>query len=146
MQSSFPLSVARSIQEGLVSSERDHSVLHQAGRLLCRLSNDFLLPTMITFLNDRDWQTRAAFFREVPCMAAQAGFAGMEAFLLPCVEQASFWTLKSAQRLSMMRTGVLDNKDRRTMPAGKLLQGAGKDWRCSVVVRYSCRSGIRCQV
>lgn len=43
---------------------------------------------MITFLNDRDWQTRAAFFREVPCMAAQAGFAGMEAFLLPCVEQA----------------------------------------------------------
>lgn len=54
----------------------------------CRLSNDFLLPTMITFLNDRDWQTRAAFFREVPCMAAQAGFAGMEAFLLPCVEQA----------------------------------------------------------
>ena len=44
---------------------------------------------MITFLNDRDWQTRAAFFREVPCMAAQAGFAGMEAFLLPCVEQAS---------------------------------------------------------
>ena len=54
-----------------------------------RLSNDFLLPTMITFLNDRDWQTRAAFFREVPCMAAQAGFAGMEAFLLPCVEQAS---------------------------------------------------------
>ena len=53
-----------------------------------RLSNDFLLPTMITFLNDRDWQTRAAFFRDVPCMAAQAGFAGMEAFLLPCVEQA----------------------------------------------------------
>ena len=56
--------------------------------LPCRLSNDFLLPTMITFLNDRDWQTRAAFFRDVPCMAAQAGFAGMEAFLLPCVEQA----------------------------------------------------------
>jgi phosphoinositide-3-kinase regulatory subunit 4 len=53
-----------------------------------RLSNDFLLPTMITFLNDRDWQTRAAFFRDVACMAAHAGFAGMEAFLLPCVEQA----------------------------------------------------------
>lgn len=61
----------------------------QPRMLLRRLSNDFLLPTMITFLNDRDWQTRAAFFREVPCMAAQAGFAGMEAFLLPCVEQAS---------------------------------------------------------
>ncbi len=55
---------------------------------LCRLSNDFLLPTMITFLNDRDWQTRAAFFRDVSCIASQAGFSGMEAFLLPCVEQA----------------------------------------------------------
>ena len=56
-----------------------------------RLSNDFLLPTMITFLNDRDWQTRAAFFRDVACMAAHAGFAGMEAFLLPCVEQARLY-------------------------------------------------------
>ena len=56
-------------------------------RMPCRLSNDFLLPTMITFLNDRDWQTRAAFFRGVACMAAHAGSAGMEAFLLPCVEQ-----------------------------------------------------------
>ena len=55
--------------------------------LHCRLSNDFLLPTLITFLNDRDWQTRAAFFRGVACMAAHAGTAGMEAFLLPCVEQ-----------------------------------------------------------
>ncbi len=43
---------------------------------------------MITFLNDRDWQTRAAFFRDVSCIASQAGFSGMEAFLLPCVEQA----------------------------------------------------------
>jgi hypothetical protein len=51
------------------------------------LSNDFLLPTMITFLNDRDWQTRAAFFRDMACMASQAGSSGMDAFLLPCVEQ-----------------------------------------------------------
>lgn len=59
----------------------------------CRLSNDFLLPTMITFLNDRDWQTRAAFFRDVSCIASQAGFSGMEAFLLPCVEQARSFSL-----------------------------------------------------
>lgn len=57
--------------------------------LVHRLSNDFLLPTMITFLNDRDWQTRAAFFRDVACIASQAGFSGIEAFLLPCVEQAN---------------------------------------------------------
>ncbi|EIE24687.1 hypothetical protein COCSUDRAFT_258, partial [Coccomyxa subellipsoidea C-169] len=61
---------------------------HLATVLGRKLSNDFLLPTMITFLNDRDWQTRAAFFRDVSCIASQAGFSGMEAFLLPCVEQA----------------------------------------------------------
>lgn len=52
-----------------------------------RASNDFLLPTMITFLNDRGWQLRAAFFQHIPCMGACAGFAGLEAFLLPCLEQ-----------------------------------------------------------
>ncbi|BDA42626.1 probable phosphoinositide 3-kinase regulatory subunit 4 [Coccomyxa sp. Obi] len=57
---------------------------HLASVLGRKLSNDFLLPTMITFLNDRDWQTRAAFFRDVSCIASQAGFSGMEAFLLPC--------------------------------------------------------------
>ncbi len=53
-----------------------------------RHSNDYLLPTIITFLNDRDWQLRAAFFRHIPCLAATTGIAGLEAFLLPCVEQA----------------------------------------------------------
>lgn len=53
---------------------------------------------MITFLNDRDWQTRAAFFRDVACMASQAGFAGMEAFLLPCVEQVLYPGLHGTQR------------------------------------------------
>lgn len=54
-----------------------------------RTSNDFLLPTMITFLNDREWRLRAAFFSNIACMGASAGFAGLEAFLLPCLEQAS---------------------------------------------------------
>lgn len=56
--------------------------------LPCRASNDFLLPTMIAFLNDRSWQLRAAFFAHIPCMASCAGLAGLEAFLLPCLEQA----------------------------------------------------------
>lgn len=53
-----------------------------------RHSNDYLLPTIITFLNDRDWQLRAAFFRHIACLAPTTGFSGLEAFLLPCVEQA----------------------------------------------------------
>ena len=55
--------------------------------MLRRTSNDFLLPTMITFLNSRDWQLRAAFFRCVPCLAAAGGNAGIEDFLLPCCLQ-----------------------------------------------------------
>jgi phosphoinositide-3-kinase regulatory subunit 4 len=53
----------------------------------CRDSNDFLLPAMITFLNDRDWQLRGSFFRHIPAMAAAAGPSGLEAFLMPCLEQ-----------------------------------------------------------
>ena len=53
----------------------------------CRESNDFLLPAMITFLNDREWQLRAAFFRHICEMGSYAGSEGLQAFLLPCLEQ-----------------------------------------------------------
>ena len=56
---------------------------------MCRESNDFLLPATITFLNDRDWQLRAGFFQHIACLAVNAGTAGLDAFLLPCLEQAS---------------------------------------------------------
>ncbi len=52
-----------------------------------RQSNDFLLPATITFLNDRDWQLRAGLFAHVACLAVNAGTAGVDAFLLPCLEQ-----------------------------------------------------------
>ena len=42
---------------------------------------------MITFLNDRDWQLRAAFFHQICEMGAYAGSEGLQAFLLPCLEQ-----------------------------------------------------------
>ena len=42
---------------------------------------------MITFLNDRDWQLRAAFFHHICEMGAYAGNEGLQAFLLPCLEQ-----------------------------------------------------------
>ncbi len=42
----------------------------------------------ITFLNDREWQLRAGFFQHIACLAVNAGVAGLEAFLLPCLEQA----------------------------------------------------------
>lgn len=42
---------------------------------------------MITFLNDRDWQLRAAFFHHICDMGSYAGSEGLQAFLLPCLEQ-----------------------------------------------------------
>lgn len=54
---------------------------------MSRESNDFLLPATITFLNDREWQLRAGFFEHIACLAVNAGTAGLDAFLLPCVEQ-----------------------------------------------------------
>ena len=46
----------------------------------------FLLPVLITFLNDRDWQLRAAFFDEAADVGVAAGGPAVEQFLLPCVE------------------------------------------------------------
>jgi hypothetical protein len=48
---------------------------------------------MITFLNDRDWQLRGSFFRHIPAMAAAAGPSGLEAFLMPCLEQVKPWII-----------------------------------------------------
>lgn len=55
--------------------------------VVCRESNDFLLPAMITFLNDTDWQLRAAFFRHIVEVGSYAGSEGLQAFLLPCLQQ-----------------------------------------------------------
>ena len=58
---------------------------------------------MITFLNSRDWQLRAAFFRCVPCLAAAGGNAGIEDFLLPCCLQVmSAVCLGHLQMLNML--------------------------------------------
>jgi hypothetical protein len=55
--------------------------------VLRRESNDFLLPVLITFLNNRDWPLRSAFFSNIACLGSAAGPEGLEAFLLPCLEQ-----------------------------------------------------------
>ena len=50
-------------------------------------SNDFLVPLLITCLNDRAWSLRAAFFRHIAAVGRLVGGAPCEAFLLPCVER-----------------------------------------------------------
>ena len=58
-------------------------------------TNNLLLPLFITFLNHSDWQVRRDFFQHLPLVSRftipKNGFNNvkvLEAFLIPCVEQA----------------------------------------------------------
>ncbi|KAK0551331.1 Serine/threonine-protein kinase [Tilletia horrida] len=60
---------------------------------LCRLfgptrTNDVLLSHMITYLNDRNWLLRDAFFDIVVTVASTTGAQSLEAFILPLMTQA----------------------------------------------------------
>ncbi|KAL9931457.1 hypothetical protein V8E36_009622 [Tilletia maclaganii] len=68
------------------------ALLAQIGPL-CRLfgparTNDVLLSHMITYLNDRNWLLRGAFFEIVVTVALTTGARSLEAFILPLMTQA----------------------------------------------------------
>ncbi|KAJ3554276.1 hypothetical protein NM688_g3197 [Phlebia brevispora] len=68
------------------------AVLHNISALCIFLgrqrTNDVLLSHMITYLNDRDWLLRFAFFDCVVDVAACAGGRSLEDFILPLMIQA----------------------------------------------------------
>lgn len=49
---------------------------------------DVLLSHMITFLNDRDWQLRAAFFESAVDIASCVGGRSVDDYILPLMLQA----------------------------------------------------------
>jgi phosphoinositide-3-kinase regulatory subunit 4 len=51
-------------------------------------TNDILLSHMITYLNDRDWLLRYAFFNAIVDVAACAGGRSLEEYILPLMIQA----------------------------------------------------------
>ncbi|KAF8892835.1 hypothetical protein CPB84DRAFT_1837361 [Gymnopilus junonius] len=51
-------------------------------------TNDVLLSHMITYLNDRDWGLRYAFFESIVDVAACAGGRSLEEYILPLMVQA----------------------------------------------------------
>jgi phosphoinositide-3-kinase regulatory subunit 4 len=51
-------------------------------------TNDVLLSHIITYLNDRDWRLRAAFFEAAPGVAACIGGRNVEEYILPLMMQA----------------------------------------------------------
>ncbi|PCH37519.1 hypothetical protein WOLCODRAFT_140908 [Wolfiporia cocos MD-104 SS10] len=87
-----------SIQEHLAallvdpSSIVKRAVLHNVSSLCIFLgrqkTNDVLLSHMITYLNDRDWLLRHAFFDCIVDVAACAGGRSLEEFILPLMIQS----------------------------------------------------------
>lgn len=64
---------------------------HSAG--LCTFfgrqkTNDVFLSHMITYLNDRDWLLREAFFGSIVSVAAHVGARSLEEYILPLMIQA----------------------------------------------------------
>ncbi|KAL2551239.1 protein kinase family protein/WD-40 repeat family protein [Forsythia ovata] len=53
-----------------------------------RQSNDFLLPILPAFLNDRDEQLRAVFYGQIIYVCIFVGQRSVEEYLLPYIEQA----------------------------------------------------------
>ncbi|KAI9919994.1 hypothetical protein PsorP6_016035 [Peronosclerospora sorghi] len=51
---------------------------------------DVVLPQLITFLNDPDWELRGAFFDYIVGVCSFVGPEAVEQNILPCVEQALF--------------------------------------------------------
>ena len=49
---------------------------------------DELLPHIISSLNDRDWELRAAFFNNITNVAICVGQTAVTEFILPCIVQA----------------------------------------------------------
>lgn len=52
--------------------------------------NNELLPHLITVLNDRSWELRAAFFEHIVGVSVFVGRVAFQNFLLPCIEQALY--------------------------------------------------------
>ena len=51
-------------------------------------TNDILLSHMITYLNDRDWLLRYAFFDSITDVAASVGGRNLEEYNFPLMTQA----------------------------------------------------------
>ena len=86
------------------SSIVKRAVLHDISSLCIFLgrqkTNDVLLSHMITYLNDRDWLLRYAFFESIVDVAACAGGRSLEEYILPLMVQALSGAFCPALRLS----------------------------------------------
>ncbi|XP_051113860.1 serine/threonine-protein kinase VPS15-like isoform X2 [Andrographis paniculata] len=89
-------SVAEVIQDLVMGPKQTPNIrralLHDIGNLCWffgkRQSNDFLLPILPAFLNDRDEQLRAVFYGQIIYVCLFVGQRSVEEYLWPYIEQA----------------------------------------------------------
>ncbi|EEF48162.1 ATP binding protein, putative [Ricinus communis] len=89
-------SIAEVVQELVMGPKQTPNIrralLQDIGKLCYffgqRQSNDFLLPILPAFLNDRDEQLRALFFGQIIYVCFFVGQRSVEEYLLPYIEQA----------------------------------------------------------
>ncbi len=106
------------VQEHLATLLMDQSsivkraVLHDISSICIFLgrqrTNDVLLSHMITYLNDKDWLLRYAFFESIVDVAACAGGRSLEEYILPLMVQALSGTLKCLSSFSSKTYSFLD--------------------------------------
>ncbi|XWS72101.1 hypothetical protein CRYUN_Cryun02cG0011700 [Craigia yunnanensis] len=89
-------SIAEVVQELVMGPKQTPNIrralLPDIGNLCCffgqRQSNNFLLPILPAFLNDRDEQLRAVFYGQIVYVCFFVGQRSVEEYLLPYIEQA----------------------------------------------------------
>ncbi|GMH03346.1 hypothetical protein Nepgr_005185 [Nepenthes gracilis] len=89
-------SIAEVVQELVMGPKQTPNIrralLQDIGSLCCffgqKQSNDFLLPILPAFLNDRDEQLRAVFYGQIVYVCFFVGQRSVEEYLLPYIEQA----------------------------------------------------------
>lgn len=89
-------SIAEVIQELVMGSKQTPNIrralLQDIGNLCWffgqKQSNDFLLPILPAFLNDRDEQLRTVFYGQIIYVCVFVGQRSVEEYLLPYIEQA----------------------------------------------------------
>ncbi|EEC74175.1 hypothetical protein OsI_09285 [Oryza sativa Indica Group] len=84
---------ARPLDESMKQTPNVRRALLQDIGYLCyffghRQTNDFLLPILPAFLNDRDEQLRAVYFGQIVVVCYFIGSRSVEEYLLPYLEQA----------------------------------------------------------
>uniref|UniRef100_A0A803NU41 non-specific serine/threonine protein kinase n=1 Tax=Cannabis sativa TaxID=3483 RepID=A0A803NU41_CANSA len=89
-------SIAEVVQELVMGPKQTPNIrralLQDISNLCCffgqRQSNDFLLPILPAFLNDRDEQLRTVFYGQIVYVCFFVGQRSVEEYLLPYIEQA----------------------------------------------------------